>query len=108
MQVVARKIYTLLDTILSFCVVTRIALEACLPAPVRAGSGGGAAANKVDAASQAAAHKAMVLARRFQEATPDLVAVLASHEACRVAGSEHAKLLDVLNFNGFYSDVIAR
>jgi hypothetical protein len=98
-QVIARKIYGLLDILINFTSVTSSALDAYSMA---------VGDNAQPGTSKAAAHKAVVLAKRFNEAVPDITAVLAGHEASRVAGTEHAKLLDALNFSGFYSDVAAR
>lgn len=99
MQVVSRKLFALFEIVLSFCAVSTIALESvCAPARSRGASLAGSA--------PAAAQKAMVLAQRFTQTASDLIAVLAGHKASRVADTEHAKLLEALNFNGFYNGVL--
>lgn len=93
-QVVARKIYELLDTALGFCAAATKALAPAVGAP--------ADERSAQARLRAAGSKAAQLARAFQDVAADLVAVLCSKEIQVAAGSQATRLLDTLNFNSFY------
>lgn len=100
MQVVARKIYTLLEIALSFCTVATVALKPLSGSDTEHVSGFQCAHIK------ATGSKAIKLSKQFKDAVLDLVAVLSNAEVKVVAGNRAVWLLETLNFNGFYDRAI--
>lgn len=105
MQTVSQKLFALLDMMLGFCSAAAMALGHCEPKALQQSN---AAHSQVPSkTAAAAAHKAMALAQQFNDAVPDLVAVLESHSASHIASEQHPKLLEALNFNGYYHRAMA-
>jgi hypothetical protein len=104
LQMTARKVYILLDTILSFCLAATIALSGSSQKVASVAGGPDASGTNSVATARVAAHKGMALAKQFKDSVLDLVVVLSSHEMQRGSGSAGSKLLEVLNFNGFYNN----
>jgi hypothetical protein len=100
LQVVARKIYMLLEIMLDFCTVASVALS-----PMSA-NGETCMGHSQHAHIRATGNKASKLSKQFKDAVLDLVAVLSSPEIKVVAGARAVWLLETMNFSGFYDKAI--